>query len=162
MKVTCESVYRDVRFSSDKTPYKTNIGIQFRHAAGKDVHAPGFYLHIDTKEVFLAAGIWRPDNPTLAQMRMHMDDNQGPWKKMTKALGTKGFAFGGESLKRPPRGFDAEHPLVEDLKRKDFIVAQNLKAATISEKDFVAQTAKLFTGSKPLVRFICEACDLDF
>ena len=58
-------VYRDVRFSKDKTPYKTNIGIQFRHSAGKDVHAPGFYMHIEPSQVFIAAGIWRPDSEML-------------------------------------------------------------------------------------------------
>jgi len=155
-------IYRDVRFSKDKTPYKTNVGIQFRHTAGKDVHAPGFYLHIDTKEVFLAAGIWRPDGETLRHMRMQIDDNQAEWKKLSKAITGKGFDFGGESLKKPPKGFTAEHPLLDDLKRKDFIVAQNLKISAISKKELVADTAKLFAATKPLVRFICEANDLDF
>ena len=55
-------VYRDTRFGKDKTPYKTNIGIQFRHRMGKDVHCPGFYLHISNDEIFLGAGMWRPAN----------------------------------------------------------------------------------------------------
>ncbi|MDX8392212.1 MAG: TIGR02453 family protein, partial [Mariprofundaceae bacterium] len=58
-------IYRDVRFSKNKLPYKTNIGIQFRHKQGKDVHAPGFYLHIEAEEVFVGAGIWHPDSGTL-------------------------------------------------------------------------------------------------
>ncbi len=155
-------IYRDVRFSKDKTPYKTNIGIQFRHSAGKDVHAPGFYMHIEPSQVFLAAGIWRPDSETLKHMRMHIDDNQTEWKKLTKSITGKGYALGGESLKKPPRGYAAEHPLVEDLKRKDFIAAQDLKSSVISKKEFVADSAKLFAAAKPLVQFICEACDHDF
>lgn len=155
-------VYRDVRFSKDKTPYKTNIGIQFRHAAGKDVHAPGFYMHIEPSEVFVGAGIWRPDSATINNMRLHMDENQAEWKKISKAVKAKGFSMYGESLKRPPKGYSDDHPLLEDLKRKDFIATQGLKGAMVSQADFVKQTAKLFAGAKPLVEFICEATDLDF
>ena len=155
-------VYRDVRFSKDKTPYKTNIGIQFRHTAGKDVHAPGFYMHIEPSQVFVGAGIWRPDSPTLNNMRLHIDENQAEWKKLSKAIKAKGFGLQGESLKRPPKGYNAEHPLLEDLKRKDFIAVQDLKTSMISDADFVKQSAKLFTAAKPLVRFICEANDLDY
>jgi uncharacterized protein (TIGR02453 family) len=155
-------VYRDVRFSKDKTPYKTNIGIQFRHVAGKDVHAPGFYLHIDPDEVFLGAGIWRPDNPTLQQMRLLIDDDQPRWRKLTKKLVTRGYNFGGESLKRPPKGYDNDHPLIEDLKRKDFIAVLNLDHAAVPKKDFLKVTAKHFAAAGELVEFICNASDLDF
>ncbi len=155
-------VYRDVRFSKDKIPYKTNIGIQFRHSAGKDVHAPGFYMHIEPSEVFVGAGIWRPDGATLNNVRLHIDESQADWKKIVKVINAKGFALSGDSLKRPPKGYSAEHPLLEDLKRKDFIAIQSLKTSMVSQDDFVKETAKLFAASKPLVRFICEACDLDF
>lgn len=155
-------IYRDVRFSKDKTPYKTNIGIQFRHSAGKDVHAPGFYLHIENSEVFVGAGIWRPDSATVSNVRLHMDENQADWKKITKKLYSKGFELHGESLKKAPRGYDPEHPLLEDLKRKDFIAVQNLKAALVTEKDFVRKSAALFASAGPLVHFICDSNDLDF
>lgn len=155
-------VYRDVRFSKDKTPYKTNIGIQFRHAAGKDVHAPGFYLHIESSEVFVAGGIWHPDSATLGNVRLHMDENQSEWKKLSKNLTAKGYELQGDSLKKAPRGYDPEHALIDDLKRKDFIAVQNLKSATVTEKDFVKQSAALFASTKSLIRFICESNDLDF
>ena len=155
-------VYRDMRFSKDKKPYKTNIGIQFRHKAGKDVHAPGFYLHIEPSQVFVGAGIWRPDNATINNMRLQMDGNQAEWKKITRGLTSKGFGLYGESLKKPPRGFDADHPLLDDLKRKDYIATQDMKLSMISQADFVKQSAKLFASTKPLIRFICEANDLDF
>ena len=155
-------VYRDIRFSKDKTPYKTNIGIQFRHAAGKDVHAPGFYLHIEPSRVFVGAGIWRPDSTTVNNTRMHMDDSQAEWKKIVTALRRKGFELYGESLKKPPRGYAADHPLIEDLKRKDFIATQDIKITEVSKKDFVKQSAGLFGATKHLVRFICEANDLDY
>lgn len=155
-------VYRDVRFSKDKTPYKTNIGIQFRHVAGKDVHAPGFYLHIEPSHVFIGAGIWRPDNPTITNMRMHMDDSQAEWKKIVAVLRRKGFELVGETLKKPPRGYGADHPLLEDLKRKDFIATQDLKISEVTSNDFVKQTAGLFGTTRDFVRFICEANDLDY
>jgi uncharacterized protein (TIGR02453 family) len=155
-------VYRDIRFSKDKTPYKTNIGIQFRHVAGKDVHAPGFYLHIEPASVFMGAGIWRPDSTTVNNMRMHMDDNQAEWKRIVSALKRRGFELHGESLKKPPRGYPADHPLIEDLKRKDFIATQDIKIAEVSKKDFVKHTAGLFASCKNFVRFICEANDLDY
>ncbi len=62
-------IYRDTRFSKDKTPYKTNLGIHFRHEIGKDVHAPGFYFHIDREQIFIGAGIWHPDSSTLKKIR---------------------------------------------------------------------------------------------
>ncbi len=155
-------VNRDVRFGKDKTPYKTNIGIQFRHVAGKDVHAPGFYLHIENKEVFIGAGIWRPDSQTIGNMRLHLDENPAEWKKIKNHLGKKNFLLHGESLKKAPRGIDPEHPLIEDLRRKDFIAIQNIESSLVMDKDFVKKSAARLLSAKPLVRFICEANDLDF
>jgi uncharacterized protein (TIGR02453 family) len=74
-------VYRDTRFSKDKTPYKTNVGIQFRHEAGRDVHCPGFYLHLEPGRCFLGAGIWRPDSKALRAIRDFIADNPGGWRK---------------------------------------------------------------------------------
>lgn len=156
-------VHKDIRFSKDKTPYKTNIGINFRHARGKDVHAPGFYLHIEPGSVFLGAGIWRPESSTLRNVRTLIDEYPKEWQKLSKKLTGKGeFEFGGDSLKRPPKGFQAEHPLIDDLKRKDFIVIANLKASSVYTNDFEKQTARLFKAAAPLVKFICEADDLPF
>jgi len=148
-------VYRDTRFSKDKTPYKTNIGIQFRHSRGKDVHAPGFYLHIEPKQVFLGAGIWRPETKTLTAVRTLIDEHPKEWKSLKKKLLDKhGFDLGGDSLKRPPKGFDKEHPLIEDLKRKDFIATCDLPLSSIYADDFVKNTATRFKQASTLVGFI--------
>jgi len=156
-------VHKDIRFSKDKTPYKTNIGIHFKHVRGKDVHAPGFYLHIEPGDVFLGAGIWRPESSTLRNVRTLIDEYPKEWKKLsTKLTGKDEFEFGGDSLKRPPKGFDAQHALIDDLKRKDFIAIRNLKVSSIYDKDFNKQTARLFKASSALVKFICEADDLSF
>jgi len=156
-------VHKDIRFSKDKTPYKTNIGIHFKHARGKDVHAPGFYLHIEPGEAFLAAGIWRPESSTLRNVRTLIDEYPKEWTKLAKKLtGKDGFEFGGDSLKRPPQGFAKDHPLIDDLKRKDVIAIRQLKLSEVYAKDFDKNTAKLFKLVAPLVNFICDADDLAF
>lgn len=156
-------VHKDIRFSKDKTPYKTNIGIHFKHARGKDVHAPGFYLHIEPGEVFIGAGIWRPESSTLKNVRTLIDEYPDEWKKLsTKITDKGGFHLAGESLKRPPLGFAKDHSFIEDLKRKDFIAVQNLKVSSVYAKDFEKNTAKLFKAASPLVEFICNADDLAF
>ncbi len=157
-------VFRDTRFGKDKTPYKTNIGIQFRHLAGKDVHAPGFYLHIEPDEMFLAAGIWAPDNPTLTKVRMLIDEYPEEWLAIKKPLlgGRAPFGMHGESLKTAPRGYDADHPLIEDLRRKHFIASRPLAHKDVLGKGAAKRTAGLFERAAPLVKFICEACDLDY
>ena len=156
-------VHRDIRFSKDKTPYKTNIGVHFKHARGKDVHAPGFYLHIEPGEVFISAGIWRPASSTLSNVRTLIDEYPKKWKNLASRItGKDGFQLDGASLKRPPTGFTKEHPLIDDLKRKDFIAVQNLKGSALYAKDFDKSTARLFKAASPLVKFICDADGLPF
>ena len=153
--------YRDIRFGKDKTPYKTNVGIQFRHAAGKDVHAPGFYLHIEPGDCFIAAGIYHPDTPTLGKVRMLIDEYPKEWTKISrKVVSAKtGFSFHGESLKRPPRGFSEDHPLIHDLKRKHFIAVKPLTQKQITATTIIKDTTALFRTTAPLVEFVCDACD---
>ncbi|MGB7182774.1 MAG: DUF2461 domain-containing protein [Burkholderiaceae bacterium] len=157
-------VFRDIRFSKDKTPYKTNIGIQFRHRAGKDVHAPGFYLHIEPGNIFLAAGIWSPDNSTLHKVRTLIDEYPDEWKKLKRSLINKrtGFELHGESLKKAPQGFAPEHPLIDDLKRKHYIAVKQIDSAVVLGEAAPENTIALFNKAAPLVRFICKANDLDF
>lgn len=156
-------IYRDTRFAADKTPYKTNVGIHFRHEVGKDVHAPGFYFHIEPESVFLGAGIWHPDSATLKEIRAAMDAEPPAWQrvKKTKAF-RESFQLAGDSLKRPPKGFDADHPLIEDLKRKDFIAVKELDSSEIFEKSIVKLVTDAFRSVKPLVKFLCHAIDVPF
>ena len=115
-------VFRDTRFSRDKTPYKTNIGIQFRHATGKDVHAPGLYVHIASDECFLGVGCWHPDGDSLARIRDWIAHKPERWFAVRDESGFVGeWTLSGESMTRPPRGYPADHEAIEDLKRKDFI-----------------------------------------
>ena len=156
-------VYRDTRFGKDKTPYKTNIGIQFRHELGKNVHAPGYYLHIDNSGCFLAAGVWHPDSEALAKIRTRIAENPTAWRKAAngRAFG-KCFTLGGASLKRPPRGFSADAPNLEDLKRKDFIAATDFAARTAESADFVQSVATIYRKATPFMAFLCAALEVEF
>lgn len=156
-------IYRDVRFSKDKRPYKTNVGIQFRHEKGRDVHALGFYLHIDPNEVFLGVGMWHPDSGAFRKIRQMIDKKPDLWKK---AKGGKAFRdrfqIVGDSLKRPPRGYDAEHPMIEDLKRKDFIAVHQLDHDVLFGPDLVKEVMSNFRAGKSWMAFLCQAVKLKF
>jgi uncharacterized protein (TIGR02453 family) len=120
-------IYRDVRFSKDKRPYKTAATARFPHERGKDVHTPGWYLHLSPDGVYVGSGIWHPDTPTLTRIRQSIVGNPAAWKRVkTNRRLLASHTFSGDSLARPPRGFDADHPFVEDLKRKDIVTFAEL------------------------------------
>lgn len=151
-------VYRDTRFGKDKTPYKTNVGIQFRHAAGKDVHAPGFYLHISLDEIFLGAGMWRPAKEPLKQIRDRIATQPETWQSVLDSEGLKtDWRLGGESLSRGPRGFDKSHPMIEELKRKDFIAVRDLGPDAVTDADLPDRLMAMFQQTTPLVKWLCAA-----
>ncbi|MFT4624686.1 MAG: hypothetical protein ACI8PZ_003345 [Myxococcota bacterium] len=156
-------VYRDTRFSKDKSPYKTNIGIQFRHAAGKDVHAPGLYVHVELGQAFVACGLWRPESAALKRIRTHMVANAEAYSKVIRdPVFTEVFALQGESLKRAPRGFDAEHPLIDELKRKSIIAVSDLAMEDVLGERLVELTLDRFARGAPFVRFLCDAVGQPF
>jgi len=156
-------IYRDTRFGNDKTPYKTHAACHFRHAAGKDAHAPGFYVHLDQDEIFFGGGVWQPPAPQLNAIRDYIADNARSWariknsKKVQDAGGIQG-----ESLKRAPRGIDEQHLHVEDLKRKSFYVMSTTTAEIAGREEFVDEVAQGITRAAPLNRFICDALGLPF
>lgn len=156
-------VYRDTRFVKDGSPYKTNVGIQFRHELGRDVHAPGFYVHIASGECFLAVGVWHPDPEALGRIRQAIVDRPERWRRVRDDKKfRRWFALDGDSLKRPPRGFPADHPMVEDLKRTDFIGLSELTEREVLAKAFLDRVAAAFTASRPFVRFLCDALEVPF
>jgi uncharacterized protein (TIGR02453 family) len=146
-------IYRDIRFSENKQPYKTHVGIQFRHAAEKkDVHAPGFYFHLEPGQYFLAAGSWRPESKQLNNIRQAIVAKPERWKKATSKL-----TLDGEVLSRPPRGFAADHPLIGDLKRKDFIALVEFSEAQVCGPKFMKDFTKACQQISPLVEFLSQA-----
>jgi len=156
-------VYRDTRFSRDKTPYKTNIGIQFRHEAGKDIHAPGYYVHISAVECFVGIGIWHPPSDVLAAIRKTIVEKPQVWIGICEnEQFNRWFSLSGNSLKTAPRGFDKAHPLIDDLKRKDFIAIGNLAPVLVEQQDFSDIVCDYFAAGTPFMRFLCAALRLPF
>ncbi|HLP98637.1 MAG TPA: DUF2461 domain-containing protein [Sideroxyarcus sp.] len=156
-------VFRDTRFSRDKTPYKTNIGIQFRHALGKNIHAPGFYVHIATDGCFFAAGCWHPEADALGKIRDLVAQKPEKWfaarddKKFTAQ-----WELWGDSLTRPPRGYAADHPAIADIKRKDFVALASLSAKEVTGTGLIKLTEKRFAEAAPLMKFLCAALDVPY
>jgi uncharacterized protein (TIGR02453 family) len=156
-------VYRDTRFSKNKLPYKTNIGIQFRHERAKDVHSPGYYLHIAPGEVFVGVGMWRPDADALRGIRERIVAKPGEWQRASqdKAF-RRNFKLGGESLTRPPRGFDKDHEFIEDIKRKSFMGVRNLAADAPMSSGFQKTVESSFKAAEPFMRFLCKSVGVPF
>ncbi len=155
-------VYRDTRFFKG-APYKTNVGIQFRHELGRDIHAPGFYVHVAPDECFLAVGLWRPDAPSLRQIRLAIVDQPRRWRRVRDDKRFRGrFDLEGGSLKRPPPGYPADHPCVEDLKRTDFLGLEGLDERAVLNAGFLNSVAAAFAASRPFMRFLCDALKVPF
>ncbi len=150
-------IYRDTRFSKDKSPYKTQVGCQFRHAAGKDAHAPGFYVHLAPGEVFFGGGVWGPQGEALRAIRQRIVDKPDEWKKTTRGLDLRG-----DQLVRAPKGFDPEHPMIEDLRRKSFFNMQDADEATATSAGFEKAVDKQFRKVAPLMDFAAESLGLPF
>lgn len=151
-------INRDTRFSKDKTPYKIHTGMHFRHEQARDVHAPGFYLHLQPRQCFMGAGIWHPEPSVAQQIRGFVSEHRDRWTGLTNDLGS--FELAGDSLIRPPRGFDRDDPLIEDLKRKDFMATSSFTQKQITSTGFLDLFTARCEESLPFVRFLCDALDL--
>ena len=157
-------IYRDVRFAKDKRPYKEHAACHFRHALGRDVHAPGFYMHFAPGEVMFGGGLWMPEADALAKVRTAIAEKPAAWRK---AAHDKNFIarFGGvrgDGLSRPPRGYDPGHPLIEDIKRKSFFAMQEAAPALAQSSKLVDEIGGAFRAAAPLMRFLCQALDVPF
>ncbi len=156
-------LYRDTRFSADKTPYKTNVGCHFRHRAGKDAHAPGFYVHIAPGEIFFGGGIWSPPTPVLNKIRDRIIEHPDEWqaihadRSFKKVVGGLGSS---QSLKNAPRGYPVDHPCVEDLKRKSLFAFSSCTEKQVCAKDFPERVSKSFEAITPLMQFMVKALDV--
>ena len=156
-------IQRDTRFASDKTPYKTHTGLHFRHVATReDVHAPGFYLHLEPGKCFAAAGLWQPSTVNAQAIRRAIADRPDSWVRATRRVPfSRVYALDeGDPLTRPPQGFDAGHPLLADLKRRSFIGSTRLTQGRVTAPGFLEDYADTLKAGLPFMRFLCEALDL--
>jgi uncharacterized protein (TIGR02453 family) len=151
-------IYRDTRFSRDKTPYKTSVGIHFGLKAPREFDAPGYYLHLEPGHVFMGAGIWHPGADALRAVREAIVKDPRGWKQARRV----GLSHDEAALKRPPRGFDPEHPLVGDLKRLSFTTGAEFTQQQACAPDFAARYVAACQRATPLMRFLAKAMGLAF
>jgi uncharacterized protein (TIGR02453 family) len=150
-------IYRDTRFSHDKKPYKTHVAMRFSHR-GKDVHSPGFYLHLDPSGCYAASGLWHPEPPTLLKVRNAMVEREEEWRKVRKLLNWDDAG----KLSRPPRGFPCDHEFVEDLKLRDLGTAINFTPEQICNPKFMTTFAAACRKMSPIARFLSTAVGQQF
>lgn len=169
-------IHRDTRFANDKSPYKTHIGMYFSHAAATKaarndaaggapgrLDAPGLYLHVESGHCFLGGGIWHPQPETTRRIRDYMVSNPASWKKATRdPKFRKVFALAGDTLARPPKGYDPAHELIDDLKRKDFIASAQIEDPVLLRPDLIKQLMARYALMGPMLDWLCGALDLDF
>lgn len=150
-------IYRDTRFSPDKRPYKTHVAMRFSHR-GKDVHSPGFYLHIEPGGSFAASGLWHPEPPTLLKVRSAIVSRSDEWRRVRKLLNWDDAT----KLSRAPRGFPADHEFVEDLKLRDLGTAVEFADKQVCAPQFMSIFAAACRRMSPLPAFLSSALGLKF
>jgi len=155
-------IQRDTRFSNNKLPYKTWIGLRFFHERGRDGDAPLFYLHIEPGNSFVGGGLWHPQTAALRRIRDYLIANPASWKALCTQAQKRGFAWGGESLQRAPRGYEPDHELIEHLKRKDFVLSRRLSDDEVVSDQFARTVITAFDQVAALVDWLCDAVEIDF
>jgi uncharacterized protein (TIGR02453 family) len=152
-------IHRDTRFSRDKSPYKNHVGLHFFHESAKKAPSvPGFYLHLTPGESFAASGIWHPDAAALARLRQAIAAPSPEWMALKRSK----LPIEGGALKRPPRGFSADHPFIDDLKRTDFVTSVRLDDHDICKPGFIDDFAAACRKMTPLTRFASRALALSW
>ncbi len=156
-------IHRDTRFANDKTPYKIGAGARFFHERRRHVEAPSFYLHVQPGHCFLGAGLWHPEQPTVRRVRAFLFENPDAWTKVVHSKPFKrSYSMGSESLVRVPQGYPADHPLIEDIKRKSFVATITLDDAQVTGPNLLKLIDTHFKAISPVVDYLCAALDLEF
>lgn len=154
-------IYRDTRFSPDKSPYKTNVAASFPHEAKRDKRkvlaaVPGFYLHLEPGDSFGGGGIYHPDMPTLTRIRTAIVHKGRDWTAVKRT----GIEIEGDQLTRAPAGFDPNHQFVDDLRRKDLYTLTSFSEKEVCHPDFMDRFLAACREAAPLVAFQSKAMGL--
>ena len=155
-------INRDVRFSKDKSPYKSNMGASFSRA-GKKADEAGYYFHFEPGASFAGGGIYMPQAPTLAKIRQEIDYSFDEFKKITENKTFRKYFPKGlemiDMLSRPPKGYDEINPAIHYLKMKSFFVSAPFTDAMLQEKNISKEIIKAFEAMKPLIDFFNNAVE---
>jgi len=157
-------IFRDTRFGKDKSPYHVHVGMHFWHDRGRKMETPGFFLRIDADEVLVATGQHQPEPPLLDKIRKSIDADRKGWEKASrdKAFLASWGGLDGESLKRVPAPYPADHPSADDLRRKDFTAFARVASVEATKPGFADATVARWKASRPLMSFLCDAAGLPF
>jgi uncharacterized protein (TIGR02453 family) len=149
-------IYRDVRFSADKSPYKTHISAFLCPRLSSGAASAGLYLHVDPEQVHVAGGLYHPPSPELLAVRRHIANNVKVLKKiLTHAEFVRRFEkLGGDQLSRVPRGFPSDHPAADLLRHKDFTVGITRPPKVSETTEFFDLVLEHFRAMMPLIRFL--------
>ena len=155
-KVKVFRIYRDVRFSKNKDPYKTHFGIAFHRS--KPNHRGGFYVHLDPVDSFIASGFWDPNKDDLFRMRKEIEmDHEYFRKKIENSKVKKMWGhMKGDKLKTSPKGFDKEHPANDLLQHKQYIFTKKVDQKTIFSNDFEPFIVNHFKVLLPVLNYMGE------
>lgn len=152
-------IYRDVRFSKDKRPYKTNFGV-FLKKGGKKSPYSGYYFHLEPGKSFAAGGLYMPPGETLQKVRQEIDYNGEEVLGLLKGKFKKYFGeLQGDKLKRPPRGYSEDNPMIDLLKHKSFLMVHNLTDDDLSGQGFQKRLMDIYAAMTPLNSFLNRAMD---
>jgi len=150
-------IHRDIRFSKDKSPYKTNVGAHFPHLhGGRDVHAPGFYLQLAPGGSFGGGGLWHPDTAALKRVRDQIATRSKGWEAVRK----RKISIQGDTLKRVPSMYAQDHPYAEDLKRRDFYTMREFRDRDVWSPEFMERFLESCRTAAPLVGFLTKTLGL--
>jgi uncharacterized protein (TIGR02453 family) len=157
-KVSLYRIYRDTRFSKDKSPYKTHVAAGFSHRGLEKNRGAGFYLHITPSEFLIGGGLYSPETEDLAAVRHHIALHH---KRLISILNARQFrrlfdGLSGEQLLRVPRGFPADHAAADFLRRKQFLVSRLLPAQIVTTPQFGSIVLGTFRTLHPLLQFLNE------
>jgi uncharacterized protein (TIGR02453 family) len=161
-KTSIFRIYRDTRFAKDKSPYKTHVGIYFRHARSDEADTAGLYLHLEPGHAFLGAGIWHPNSPALKRIRDALVARPDEWRRAVDAVEPVWKQAEGEKLKRPPAGYSADHPLIEDLKRKSFAITSTLSQKEVTARGFLDECEARAGRARPFLAFLSGALGIEY
>ncbi|MES2689485.1 MAG: DUF2461 domain-containing protein [Bacteroidota bacterium] len=153
-------INRDVRFSANKDPYKNNFSMILQKG-GKKSESGGYYLHIQPGGCFIAGGAWQPMPDKLAAIRQEIDYHASDFVKIvTDKNFVKHFGkLGGEVLQRPPKGYEADNPMIQFIKHKSFIAECKMSDKEVMDPDFIKVMTEKFKAFKPLQDFLNRAID---
>jgi uncharacterized protein (TIGR02453 family) len=151
-------IYRDLRFSKDKTPYKTFVAAHFEHQNAVNGESPAFYLRFEPGGSTVGGGVWRPPPPVLREIRDAIVAKPDKWQKAVSGRSFRsGCGMVGESLKKAPPGYDPDHRFIEDIKRRDFATSTSLEDRSVSGGDLMDTLMERIRTIAPFMRFLTEA-----